>query len=127
MKLYSWCCPDCEEEHEDPEGLDTHCRDCGLVVYLGFADENNELFPTRLGYLSTYPANRRLCDNILESLSPADKLLVNERSRVICEERGWMPRTAQHAPSDYAYRSFIFALRDLRFWPKYSPITTRTS
>jgi len=27
-----WDCPECGETHEDPQGLDTHCRNCGLVV-----------------------------------------------------------------------------------------------
>lgn len=32
MKWIEWTCPECGEEHGDPEGLETHCRKCGLVV-----------------------------------------------------------------------------------------------
>jgi hypothetical protein len=28
-----WECPECGEEHSDPEGIETHCRKCGLIVY----------------------------------------------------------------------------------------------
>lgn len=28
----TWECPECGEGHEDPELLETHCRECGLVV-----------------------------------------------------------------------------------------------
>lgn len=31
-KWITWECPTCEEEHEDPELLLTHCRKCGLIV-----------------------------------------------------------------------------------------------
>jgi transcription initiation factor TFIIIB Brf1 subunit/transcription initiation factor TFIIB len=27
-----WICPECGEDHEDPEFYSTHCRKCGLVV-----------------------------------------------------------------------------------------------
>lgn len=31
-KWITWECPNCSEEHEDPMGTVTHCRECGLEV-----------------------------------------------------------------------------------------------
>jgi ribosomal protein L37AE/L43A len=30
-----WECPECGEEHSDPQYRKTHCRKCGLVVLTG--------------------------------------------------------------------------------------------
>lgn len=30
--LLVWGCPECSEGHEDEDGTETHCRNCGAVV-----------------------------------------------------------------------------------------------
>ena len=42
--MITWECPNCEEEHDDPEYIETHCRRCGLVVVVhdGFVRQTGE-------------------------------------------------------------------------------------
>lgn len=37
----TWECPNCEEEHEDPEDIwMTTCRQCGVTISLSAVDNN---------------------------------------------------------------------------------------
>ncbi len=53
IEIIKWECPECGEDHEDPEGVETHCRKCGLIVtpYDGFTHDEGKYVTDRASEL----------------------------------------------------------------------------
>jgi hypothetical protein len=119
--MYKWFCPDCEEEHEDPEFYETCCRRCGRVVQLGTIDRNDILLVIPTGFLSDYEANWREADKVQNALDHEWQEVIIERTGTILSEKNWIHR----GPKDAIHRARIIALQECGFWDKNKPVAVR--